>query len=124
MQIHGEGMSEDGNALRGQAFFQRQVRRMAHVRRVGVAAGAVGHALYWCVLGLCEQGPLVIVVDEFASLAEAGRLRGCRLRGQRQRQEWLALPGQPPLGPASGAQHRHACLRALALLPDAGAAHG
>ncbi len=29
----------------------------------------------------------------------------------------LELPGQPPLGPASGAPHRHACLRALALLP-------
>ncbi|MFC7301662.1 DUF58 domain-containing protein [Cognatiluteimonas weifangensis] len=32
----------------------------------------------------------------------------------------LQLPGQPALGPASGAQHRHACLRALALLPAAG----
>jgi len=31
----------------------------------------------------------------------------------------LLLPGQPPLGPASGATHRHACLRALALLPYA-----
>jgi uncharacterized protein (DUF58 family) len=29
----------------------------------------------------------------------------------------LELPGQPPLGPASGVQHHHACLRALALLP-------
>ena len=29
----------------------------------------------------------------------------------------LLLPGQPPLGPAQGVQHRHACLRALALLP-------
>ena len=29
----------------------------------------------------------------------------------------LDLPGQPSLGPASGAQHRHVCLRALALLP-------
>ena len=29
------------------------------------------------------------------------------------------LPGQPPLGPAHGAAHRHACLRALALLPHA-----
>ena len=29
----------------------------------------------------------------------------------------LLLPGQPPLGPAQGAAHRHACLRALALLP-------
>lgn len=30
----------------------------------------------------------------------------------------LRLPGQPPLGPDRGAAHRHACLRALALLPD------
>ena len=35
-------------------------------------------------------------------------------QGRRYR---LDLPGQPSLGPASGAQHRHACLRALALLP-------
>ena len=35
----------------------------------------------------------------------------------------LQLPGQAAIGPASGPQHRHACLRALALLPhlDAGA---
>jgi len=31
----------------------------------------------------------------------------------------LLLPGQPALGPAQGAAHRHACLKALALLPDA-----
>jgi uncharacterized protein (DUF58 family) len=31
----------------------------------------------------------------------------------------LALPGQPSLGPAQGAVHRHLCLRALALLPYA-----
>jgi uncharacterized protein (DUF58 family) len=29
----------------------------------------------------------------------------------------LVLPGQPALGPDRGPQHRHACLRALALLP-------
>nr|WP_255784082.1 DUF58 domain-containing protein [Lysobacter chinensis] len=29
----------------------------------------------------------------------------------------LALPGQPGLGPDHGVQHRHACLRALALMP-------
>lgn len=29
----------------------------------------------------------------------------------------LSLPGHAPLGPDHGAQHRHACLRALALLP-------
>lgn len=34
----------------------------------------------------------------------------------------LQLPGQPTLGPASGPPHRHACLRALALLPPAGGA--
>ena len=33
----------------------------------------------------------------------------------------LELPGQPPLGPGSGPQQRHACLRALALLPVANA---
>lgn len=31
----------------------------------------------------------------------------------------LLLPGQPVLGPAFGTAHRHACLRALALLPYA-----
>ncbi len=30
----------------------------------------------------------------------------------------LLLPGQPPLGPAQGALHRHACLKALALMPE------
>lgn len=34
---------------------------------------------------------------------------GCRYR--------LSVPGHPALGPGNGAAHRHACLRALALLP-------
>jgi uncharacterized protein (DUF58 family) len=29
----------------------------------------------------------------------------------------LLLPAQPPIGPATGTAHRHACLKALALLP-------
>ena len=29
----------------------------------------------------------------------------------------LIVPGHPPIGPAHGPAHRHACLRALALLP-------
>ena len=33
----------------------------------------------------------------------------------------LLLPGHPPLGPGQGSAHRHACLRALALLPHASA---
>ncbi len=36
---------------------------------------------------------------------------GCRYR--------LALPGQAALGPGRGPAHRHACLRALALMPPA-----
>ena len=32
----------------------------------------------------------------------------------------LWLPGQPTLGPGAGSAHRHACLRALALLPESG----
>jgi uncharacterized protein (DUF58 family) len=31
----------------------------------------------------------------------------------------LVVPGHPPIGPAHGPAHRHACLRALALLPQA-----
>lgn len=31
----------------------------------------------------------------------------------------LRLPGQPTLGPGHGIAHRHLCLRALALMPDA-----
>jgi uncharacterized protein (DUF58 family) len=34
------------------------------------------------------------------------------------RRSTLLLPGHAPIGPASGAAHRHACLRALALLPQ------
>lgn len=32
----------------------------------------------------------------------------------------LALPGHPAIGPDQGQSHRHACLRALALLPQGG----
>ena len=40
---------------------------------------------------------------------------------EREGRRWrLQLPGQPVLGPARGADHRHACLRALALMPEAG----
>jgi uncharacterized protein (DUF58 family) len=39
------------------------------------------------------------------------------LAERQSRRYRLALPGQPPLGPAQGTAHRHLCLRALALLP-------
>ena len=31
----------------------------------------------------------------------------------------LTLPGHPRIGPDRGPSHRHSCLRALALMPDA-----
>lgn len=38
---------------------------------------------------------------------------------ERAGRRWrLVLPGQPPLGPARGPAHRHACLKALALMPE------
>ncbi len=44
---------------------------------------------------------------------------------EREGRRWrLRLPGQPQLGPARGAAHRHACLRALALMPFAGSDDG
>ena len=49
-----------------------------------------------------------------------GRLaRWVELAERAQRPYRLRLPGQPPLGPAMGPAHRHLCLRALALLPEA-----
>jgi uncharacterized protein (DUF58 family) len=46
------------------------------------------------------------------------RLAGWIDQAERESRRYrLDLPGQPPLGPAQGAPHRHACLRALALLP-------
>jgi len=48
-------------------------------------------------------------VSRLASWVEQAEREGRRYR--------LSLPGQPPLGPAKGPQHRHECLRALALLP-------
>lgn len=46
-------------------------------------------------------------------------------QAEREGRRWtLQLPTQPPLGPARGADHRHACLRALALLPEAGGGDG
>lgn len=52
--------------------------------------------------------------------ARIRRLAGWVDQAERESRRYrLELPGQPPLGPAQGAQHRHACLSALALLPRA-----
>jgi uncharacterized protein (DUF58 family) len=67
-----------------------------------------------------------IVLDwrELGALAWEDRIRRLARwvdEAEREGRRWrLQLPGQPALGPARGADHRHACLRALALLPHAG----
>ncbi|CAN7285630.1 DUF58 domain-containing protein [Pseudoxanthomonas sp. LjRoot168] len=48
-------------------------------------------------------------IQRLAHWVECAEREGLRYR--------LRLPGQPALGPADGPAHRHACLRALALLP-------
>ena len=54
--------------------------------------------------------------------ARISRLASWVDAAERERRRYrLRLPGQPALGPDAGPAHRHACLRALALLPDAGA---
>lgn len=51
--------------------------------------------------------------------ARIRRLAGWVDAAEREgRRYCLRLPGHLPLGPAHGPAHRHACLRALALLPD------
>lgn len=52
------------------------------------------------------------------------RLAGWVDQAERESRRYrLILPGQSALGPAHGPPHRLACLRALALLPDAPAPH-
>jgi len=48
-------------------------------------------------------------ICRLARWVDEAEREGCRYR--------LCLPGQPDLGPDRGTAHRHACLRALALLP-------
>ncbi|MNC63645.1 hypothetical protein D3C75_1137830 [compost metagenome] len=38
--------------MRGEAFFHREIRRVAHIGGVGVATGTVGHALFTGLTGL------------------------------------------------------------------------
>ncbi|AOH36578.1 DUF58 domain-containing protein [Luteimonas sp. JM171] len=67
--------------------------------------------LDWNALGAL---PPEAKIQRLARWVDEAEREQCRYR--------LVLPGQPPLGPGSGPAHRHACLRALALLPGAGEA--
>jgi uncharacterized protein (DUF58 family) len=69
------------------------------------------------VLDWAALGPL----DHEARISRLARwVDEAERQGRRYR---LLLPAHPPLGPASGAVHRHACLRALALMPPAARPH-
>lgn len=48
-------------------------------------------------------------ISRLARWVDEAERDGCRYR--------LSLPNQPTLGPGTGPSHRHACLRALALMP-------
>ncbi|HST44105.1 MAG TPA: DUF58 domain-containing protein [Luteimonas sp.] len=64
------------------------------------------------VLSWTATGPL-------AHEARIARLARWVDEAERQGRRYrLEVPGQPALGPDRGAGHRHACLRALALMPD------
>lgn len=60
----------------------------------------------WTLLGAL---PLEARIARLARWVEEAERDGRRYR--------LQLPGQPPIGPDRGPAHRHACLRALALMP-------
>src|SRR5690606_41886617 len=72
---------------------------------VGTAAGA-RRVLDWDMLAGQGRESRIRRLARWIDEAERG-MRRYRLR----------LPGQPTIGPGSGQAHRHACLRALALLP-------
>ena len=73
-----------------------------------LAALALARANFQRAEGLFKRGAGT------SQAVDQGTGREAERDGRRYR---LVLPLQPVIGPARGAQHRHACLRALALLP-------
>jgi len=63
-------------------------------------------ALEWAAVETLAYEQRIRRLAHWVDLAER---QGCRYR--------LQLPGQPALGPSQGPDHRHLCLRALALMP-------
>ncbi|MEO6104377.1 MAG: DUF58 domain-containing protein [Pseudoxanthomonas sp.] len=73
-----------------------------------------------------EQPLAIELTLDWAALSQLGYEQRIRrlahwvdLAEREGRRYRLLLPGQPVLGPAHGSAHRHLCLRALALLPEA-----
>lgn len=70
-----------------------------------------------------QGADVVLDWDELSALPREARIqrlaRWVDEAERDQRRYRLVLPGQAPIGPGAGPAHRHACLRALALLPGA-----
>lgn len=96
-----------GDAPRTIAWKPSARRDMLLVREYEQPVG-VEVRLDWETLGVLPHEDRI---RRLAHWVELGEREGRRYR--------LALPGQPALGPANGALHRHLCLRALALMPHA-----
>lgn len=94
-----------GDARRAIAWKHSARRDMLLVREYEQPLGADVELDWQRLHGLHQEARIA----RLARWIDEAERDGCRYR--------LSLPGQPALGPGNGAAHRHACLRALALLP-------
>lgn len=94
-----------GDARRAIAWKHSARRDMLLVREYEQPLGADVELDWQRLHGLAQEARIA----RLARWVDEAERDGCRYR--------LSLPGQPALGPGNGAAHRHACLRALALLP-------
>lgn len=94
-----------GDARRAIAWKPSARRDQLIVREYEQPQGAEV-TLEWHALRALPYEARIGRLARWVDLAERG--------GRRYR---LALPGQPVIGPGHGPHHRHACLRALALMP-------
>jgi uncharacterized protein (DUF58 family) len=94
-----------GDARRAIAWKHSARRDMLLVREYEQPLGADVELEWHRLTGLNQEAR----ISRLARWVDEAERDGCRYR--------LSLPNQPALGPGNGAAHRHACLRALALMP-------
>ncbi|WP_425477309.1 DUF58 domain-containing protein [Lysobacter capsici] len=96
-----------GDARRAIAWKHSARRDTLLVREYEQPVGADIELEWHRLVGLNQEAR----ISRLARWVDEAERDGCRYR--------LNLPNQPALGPGAGAAHRHACLKALALLPHA-----
>ncbi|MGO1068358.1 DUF58 domain-containing protein [Lysobacter sp. CA199] len=94
-----------GDPRRAIAWKHSARRDMLLVREYEQPLGADVELEWHRLSGLKQEAR----ISRLARWVDEAERDGCRYR--------LSLPNQPALGPGNGAAHRHACLRALALMP-------